>query len=64
MRVVTVGATHPLAIHLALSEGAEDIDLFIDLAIGVIEMVIQQREGIVIVETFQGGMAGSHVPTM
>ena len=55
---MTVGTTDPFAVHLALSEGAEDIDFFVDLAIRMIEVILQQREGVVIVEPVEGSMTG------
>jgi hypothetical protein len=42
--VVTVAAGHTLLIHLALEKGTVDIDLFHDLAVGVIESLFEQRQ--------------------
>ena len=48
VRIMTVGAAHTLRIHLALQEGAIDIDLIIDLPVGVIEPPPEKRKFVVI----------------
>jgi len=39
--LMAVAADDPLVIHTALNEGAEDIDLLLDLAVGEIEVRLQ-----------------------
>ncbi len=57
MRLVTVAATRPLGVHLALQERAVDVGLVQDLPIGVIQLRPQQRRREVIEKRMPGDAA-------
>ena len=42
--IVAVGADHALLSHAALQEGSVNIDLLLDLAVGVVEVFFQQAQ--------------------
>ena len=48
VRVVAIAARDPGPVHLALQERAIDVDLILDLTVGVIEILGQQRDPIVV----------------
>jgi hypothetical protein len=50
MRIMTIGAANALVKHLALRKRAKLINLFHDLPVGMVEMVVQQFIHVVIVE--------------
>ena len=43
MRIVTIAAGHARLIHAALQEGSVHVDFTLDLPIGVIQALIEQR---------------------
>ncbi len=42
VRIVTVAARDPLAVHAALEERAVDVDLLEDLPVGVVEPLVEE----------------------
>src|SRR5215469_1119860 len=44
VRIMAVAAGHPAGEHLALAEGSVFVDLIFDLAVGMVEPAIEQRD--------------------